>query len=690
MKFCRQHPLLVMLVALACSYGPTLAAGAERNRFYVGNREPLLAAPFIKLPVGAIEPHGWIRTQLELQAAGSHGQLLELSKFLEKKENAWLSPTGEGRHGWEEVPYWLKGYANCAYVLKNEAMISEAQLWIEATLKSQKEDGWFGPDKGRKGVAARNVGRSDLWPNMIMLFVLQAYYEHSGDERVLRLMEKYFRWQLTVPDDDFLPPYWQQQRAADNLYSVLWLYNHTGERWLLELAHKIHRNTANWTDDVPNWHNVNIAQAFGGPTTYYALSKEPKHLQAAERNWQKVRKLYGQVPGGMFGGDENCRAGFNGPRQAIETCGIVEEMLSDETLLTNTGDPVWADRCENAAFNSLPAAFTADLKALRYLTAPNQVLSDRHDKSPGVQNRGPMFLMDPHRHRCCQHNTGHGWPYFAQHLWLATADNGLAAVIYAPCRVTAKVGDGTEVTVTQATDYPFGETVRLAIATPRPVAFPLQLRVPGCCSAAQVEINGAPHAAAAVPRSFLTIDRTWRDGDEVVLTLPMQLRVIRWRENRNTASVQLGPLTFSLKIGEKYVRAGGTDKWPAWEIHPTTPWNYGLVLDSQETTRGFEVVRSEMPDGQPFTPDAVPIEIRAPAKRIPNWQLDDRGLVGLMQPSPIKSDEPIETVKLIPMGAARLRITAFPVIGDGPNAREWPAPVAPKTSKSSLGSALVP
>ena len=67
------------------------------------------------------------------------------------------------------------------------ASFGKAQVWIEAILDSQKEDGWFGPDKGRKGVAARNVGRDDLWPNMIAIFVLQSYYEHSGDERVLTL-----------------------------------------------------------------------------------------------------------------------------------------------------------------------------------------------------------------------------------------------------------------------------------------------------------------------------------------------------------------------------------------------------------------------------------------------------------------------------------------------------------------------
>jgi hypothetical protein len=172
-------------------------------------------------------------------------------------------------------------------------MIREAQTWIDAVLKSQKEDGWFGPDTGRKGVAARNVGRDDLWPNMIMLFVLQAYYEYSQDDRVLDLMTNYFRWELSVPEDKFLPPYWQQQRAADNLYSVLWLYNRTGDQFLLELAHKIHRHTANWTDDVPNWHNVNVAQAFGGPTTYYVLSKDRRHLRHGSRQIQ-----YGDVRAG--------------------------------------------------------------------------------------------------------------------------------------------------------------------------------------------------------------------------------------------------------------------------------------------------------------------------------------------------------------------------------------------------------
>jgi len=146
-------------------------------------------------------------------------------------------------------------------------------------------------------------------------------------------------------------------------------------------------------------------------------------------------------------------------------------------------------------------------------------------------------------------------------------------------------------------------------------------------------------------------------------------------ENKNSVSVSRGPLTYSLKIGEKYVRAGGTDKWPAWEIHPTTPWNYGLLLKEKDPASSFRAVYKAWPDDdQPFEAIAAPIELRVKAKKIPAWQKDHLGLVGKLQQSPVKSEELTETVKLVPMGCARLRISAFPTIGTGPDAHEWEPP----------------
>jgi len=652
---------------------------APANAHYPGNREPLLASPLVKLPVGAVKPRGWLRKQMELMAEGFTGHLDEFSRFLKPEGNAWLSPKGEGdKSFWEELPYWLKGFGDLGYLLDDPRIIKEARRWIEPAIAGQREDGYFGPRRNAGQSPDVKAGKPDMWPNMVMLNALQSYYEYSGDERVLKLMAKYFRWQLSIPEGDFLLPFWQQQRASDNLASVYWLYNRTGEPWLLDLASKIHRHTANWTGGVASWHGVNISQCFRGAAVYYQQAKAPKFLAATERDYAMVRDLYGQVPGGLYGADENCRPGYSDPRQAAETCTMVEMMLSHEMLLAITGDPKWADRCEEVAFNSLPASMTADLKALRYLTAPNMPLSDRFDKSPGLQNGGAMLLYDPRSHRCCQHNVSHGWPYFTENLWMATAGNGLAAVMYAPCEMKAKVAGGVEVTITETTDYPFGDTVEMAISTQGEAKFALSLRIPAWCEKPAVIINDLPPPDLKVPTgrgSYVLIDRTWKAGDKVTLRLPMRVAVTRWAKNKNCASVARGPLEYSLKIGEKVVRVGGSDKWPAVEIHPTTPWNYGLVLDEKDPAASFSArQKSGALPAQPFAWDVAPIELEAKAKKIPAWKLDHKGLVGTLHESPVKSDEPIEAITLIPMGCARLRIASFPVIGSGQDAHEWPEP----------------
>jgi hypothetical protein len=656
-----------------------VAANAAWAGPYVANRPPLKPSALIKLPIGSIEPQGWLHHQLRLQADGFHGHLTEISSFLKKDGNAWLDAEGHGDHGWEEVPYWLKGYLNCALVLNDKDMLAEAKIWVDGALASQKPDGWFGPDAGRTGVATRIEGRDDLWPNMIMLACLQDWYDATGDPRVIELMTKYFRYLAERPEEQYLLGYWPKMRGGDNLASIYWLYNRTGDEWLLKLAAKNHRQTARWDEGVINWHNVNIGQAFGEPATWWLQSHDPADRQAAYRNWQTVRDEYGQMPGGMFAADENARPGCDDPRQAVETCGMVEEMLSHEVLLAITGDVVWADRCEDVAFNSLPAALTADLKGLRYLTASNMAVSDHNSHSPGIQNGGPMFQMNPHRHRCCQHNWGHGWPYYAQHLWYATPDGGLAAVLYSECEVTARVGQsGAQVTIQEETDYPFDETIRLRVTAHKPVDFPLWLRVPQWCEKPAVTVNGRSVTPKRSDSGVLVLDRSWKSGDRVELKLPAEIRVRKWVQNHGAVSVDRGPLTYALQIAERYERTGGTDRWPAYDILPDSPWNVGLVLDAEDPARSFKLVRGTMPAGDsPWTQENVPLRLQAQGRRIPEWQLDQHGLVAELQDSPVRSDEPVQEITLIPMGAARLRISAFPVIGNGPNAARWEAPQVP-------------
>ncbi|MDR1202778.1 MAG: glycoside hydrolase family 127 protein [Tannerellaceae bacterium] len=634
------------------------------NDYYVANRAPLQPAQFIKLPVGSIEPGGWIRRQLELQKDGLNGHLGEISAWLQKGDNAWLK-TG-GQWGWEEVPYWLRGYGNLAYLMKDESMLKETSFWIEHILNSQRPDGNFGPMQ-------LNDGKQDFWPNMIVLWIMQSYYEYAHDDRVIDFMTKYSHYLLTVPDEDFLYSYWENSRGGDNLWSTAWLYNRTGDNRLLELGEKIHRNTADWTKStqLPNWHNVNIAQCFREPATYFLFTRDSAMLGATYNVQSLIRRAFGQAPGGMFGADENARIGFFDPRQGTETCGFVEQMASDEIMLLITGDPYWAENLEDVAFNSYPASMMPDYKALRYITSPNHVISDTKNHHPGIDNRGPFLAMNPFSSRCCQHNHGFGWPYYAEHLILATPDNGLAAVLFNTCRATAKVGDGAEVTLYEETNYPFEESVRFAVSTPKPVTFPLYLRIPSWCKQASVYINEEKVNTVLTPGTYVRIEREWKEGDKLLFNVPMDISTRTWQVNKNSVSVDYGPLTLSLKIEEDYKQLDsretaiwdskwqeGADasQWPTYEIHPASNWNYALANNMAIT-----IQRKPWPeDNYPFILDNVPIEFKAKGRLIPGWGIDEYGICSVLPYESVRKAASLDEITLVPMGAARLRITAFP------------------------------
>jgi len=640
-------PLAIVAARAQTTASPVLrsaetppATGA--NRYYAGNRPPLEPNPLIKLPLGSVRPEGWLRHQLVLETKGFSGRLEELSEFCKFDGNGWTSPQGQGKFGWEEVPYWLRGYVDLGYILQDQAIVERANQWLNAVISTQRADGYFG---SRSNVESERVNGMrtrmlDLWPNMTMLFALRSLYEATGDRRILPFLTKYFRWQTTIPLEDFLSASWQKQRAGDNLDSIYWLYNRTGQPWLLDLARVNHERTEDWSGGIASWHNVNFAECFREPAQFFQQARDARYLNATVRNYDTMRRLYGQVPDGGYAADENARPGFNGPRNGTETCAWAEMMFSDEMLVGITGDRQWADRAEEIAFNSFPASMTPDLKGLHYITSPNQVQLDRANKAPMIQNAGDMFRYNPYGYRCCQHNAAFGWPYFSEHLWMATRDNGLAAVLYAPSQAKAKVADGAEVSLTESTNYPFDETVTIMVETPKPVAFPLVLRVPAWCSNPSVSVNGKALPGPKEVRGWLVVDRTWSTNDKLVLSLPMKIAVTVWKENRNTVSVSRGPLTYSLKIGERWVREGGTDEFPAEEVYPATAWNHGLVVNVRDPQGSFQFVKTGKTAAQPFAVEDSPVMLRAKGRRIPQWKLEPNGMAGEVQPGPVRAASP--------------------------------------------------
>ena len=141
--------------------------------------------------------------------------------------------------------------------------------------------------------------------------------------------------------------------------------------------------------------------------------------------------------------------------------------------------------------------------------------------------------------------------------------------------------------------------------------------------------------------------------------MPMAPRTSTWF--RGSVAVELGPLVFALRMGEAWTKIAAGMKKPApapavdWEVRPTSAWNYGLVI-----RRPDELSVTEKPIGEyPFSPDGAPVEITVTGRRVPEWTMAD-GSAGPLPDSPIVSTAPDERLTLVPYGAAKLRVTAFP------------------------------
>lgn len=638
---------------------------------------PLALEP---LPLGAIRPEGWLKRQLRIQADGLSGHLDEF--WPDVAQSGWIGGAAEG---WERGPYWLDGVTPLAYLLNDPTLIAKVQRWMNHILDHQDADGWLGP---RQDQATRRYKPLDPWPVSVCCKALMQFHSVTGDPRVIPAMTRFYRRLAVLLEERPLFD-WGRMRWAELVLGIHWLFERTGEPWLLDLAALVRRQGYDWAALMAAFpyrertepgtislatHVVNHAMAIKTQGVWYRQSGSLGHVGDVYRMIGLLDDYHGQATG-VFTGDEHL-AGRN-PSQGTELCAVVEYLYSLEVLLGVLGDPLLADRLERIAYNALPATFTPDMWAHQYDQQANQpvcqVVAD-----PIYTNNAPesnIYGLEPN-YGCCTANMHQGLPKFAAHLWMRTpalegVPEGLAAVAYAPASLQTKVG-GAAVRVRVETDYPFEETIRLTIEADAPTRFPLRLRIPAWAQGATVRIGDAG-GEVAEPGAFLTVCREWQGVTEITLRFPMALRAET--RYRGSAALSLGPLALALHIGEEWRQIGGELPHGDWEAHPTTPWNYALLMDRASPEEWVRVERRGVGDC-PFSPQGAPIVAHAQARRVPEWGLE-QGTAGPIPFSPASSGEPLEQVTLIPYGASNLRITEFPTLDPEQQGGAHVAPDAP-------------
>ena len=634
----------------------TSVATAKRDDVATFPKAPLAPQPFQFLPAGSIRPSGWLKRQLDIQATGLGGRVDETWPDLGPR-SGWLGGDGES---WERGPYFLDGLLPLAWQLDSAPLKAKARRFIEWTLENQSPNGMFGPKSN-----------DDWWPRMVMLKVLTQYQELTGDARVIPFMTRYFHYQLGALPARPLRD-WGRMRWQDEVASIVWLHGRTQDPKLLELAALLKKQGYDWQgmfvtfpfrektdakmveaksknafmeDDGLQVHGVNIAQGLKASAVWSLISRDADDRAALTHQLAQLDQYHGQ-PNGMFSADEHLAG--RSPSQGVELCAVVEAMYSLETSMAITGDATLGDRIERIAYNALPAAFTDDMWAHQYDQQPNQVECSLH-KRPWTTN-GPeanLFGLDPH-FGCCTANFHQGWPKLTASLWMASGDGGLAATLYAPCRVSTTVR-GVAIEIEQDTDYPFRDDIAMTMRPASPVAFPLRLRIPAWCRSPSVRVNGETVTAAA-GQGFLTVDREWKKGDRVELSFPAD--VVTERGFNDSISFHRGALVFSLPIGEAWVKWRKRGLTNDWQVYPTTPWNYAIAP-------GGTMERHAV-GARPFagaTP-AVTLTVRG---RLVAWKAEE----GAADPVPVRAvadGDPITTLRLVPYAGAKLRITSFPLL----------------------------
>lgn len=627
----------------------------------VPNHGPLQPNRYNLLPLTAIRPTGWLREQLRVQANGLSGHLDEIWPDV-GPNSGWLGGTGES---WERGPYFLDGLVPLAFLLDDERLKAKVHKWVNWTLTHQRPDGEIGP-----------VKNNDWWPRMVMVKVLAQYQEATGDARVIPVLQRYFHYQLNEMPKRPLRD-WGKYRWHDEALVVLWLYNRTHDPKLLDLVRLLHQQGHDWKAEFADFrytyktttenlhmkagemdpaiamdtHGVNNAMGLKASPVWWLVSGQQDDRNALQHQLAMLDKWHGE-PNGMFSSDEHF-AGTD-PSQGTELCAVVEAMFSLEQSFAILGEPALADRLERIAFNALPGTFTDDMWAHQYDQQSNQIqcsVARRQWSTNGPDSN--LYGLEPN-FGCCTANMHQGWPKLVSSLWMVTPEGGLAAVVYAPCTVQTEL-NGVPVKLAVTTEYPYREQVLVDVHPQRAARFPLQFRIPAWAAGATICVNGKA-APAAQAGGFATITRTWRKGDRVELHFPMQPRVSRWYHD--SVAIERGPVVYSLALGTRWEKV--EDRGPAsdWSANPTTPWNYAVAVDEQNPAASIQVVERPA-TGPVFTRSGAPIELHVRGRRISQWT-EKEGSAGPLPQSPVQSSEPEEELVLLPYGAAKLRVTAFP------------------------------
>ena len=633
---------------------------------------------FAELSPAAIQPDGWLLEYLKRQQTGMSGH----PEVHDYPFNTCLwngVAKRKGKHGqdwwrYEQTAYLVDGLLSLGYLLKDKALIKKGADNVSYVMNNPQKNGRLGPVFESKSE----------WPFAVFFRAIAVQYSATGDKDIAESLRQHYlktsQEQISleqvlkssdVNDKEGLGTTYELVGKDRNICTVEGLcktYEWTGDTELLDKAVAVLPvDSAHLTmfasDDKIHEHGVTYMEKMKLPTIMYMYTGTKEYLDAGINAVRKLQRDH-MLADGMPSSNEHLVG--RDPLWSHETCDIADMTWSLGYLLMATGDGEWADMIEKACFNAAPGAVTKDFKALQYLSSVNQFIAD--DKSNhNTLGYGKMWTCysPVHFTECCAGNVHRIMPNYAARMWMKSKDGGVVAALYGPSTLSTD-----KLKIHQKTSYPFAETIEFAFETEEPVNMPFYIRIPGWCTTPELTVNGSLENAELKPGTFVKLDRTFTDGDSIVLKLPMPIQLKRLSDAHaiggERLSIEKGPLVYAYSIPEKVVIAEdhcarekrcNNEEFPTYYLYPDGPWNFALDCNEQDVLEKIEVVERKN-GGYPFEPGQSPVALRVPVKKVMGWELTDERFTSRV---PLDYDlGESETITLEPYGATRLRLTSFP------------------------------
>jgi len=652
------------LIAQVLGDAAEFAASGEVKVKYFGR--------FSELPVGAVKARGWIGGWLGRQLAGLTGHPENMAYPYDTCMLAGKIPPPGVKHGenwwpYEQSSYFFDGSVRLGLLLGTPAAQKIPSGLMEYVLAHSGSD---------------HIGESKwAWPNVVAGRALMAEYTGTGNPAAVEVLRNYLlSAHIGGGRDGFLAE------------QALYLYGLTGDQRMRDFAEasydryffsdaKSFSQEAKIRGDAPlREHGVTAAEQLKLLPLMYSYTGNEQALELARLAYAKVLADSLMPDGGIVSSEYLGTAAF---ASLHETCDITDWSWSFGYMLMASGDGHWGDRIERATFNALPGAVTKDFRQLQYFSSANQVLASSTCCPRDAMTR--MSYRAAHDTECCSGNVNRAMPNYVTRMWMRS-EEGLAAVLYGPCEVNTKI-NGRAVRISEQTDYPFREVVTFKVKLERPETFTLHLRVPEWCDGATIRINGRASGVSAAAGTFATVKREFRDGDTIVLHLPMQVVVERWFAG-SAGVIRRGPLVYSLKIDERRVesmqepeaiqrvlKGNEVEGFPAVEFFPQSEWRYGVEALTGMAKK-IRVTETPMVEN-PFLAESTPVRLMVPLRELPGWTADWKPVLepppadvklapknptDLPSAAEMQSPGKVATMTLLPYGATHLRLTTLPVI----------------------------